>query len=57
MDACLSTSASVQATRAELATVRAEFADLKLVVNAIHEQNRQGDAYIAYLRAKREKTQ
>jgi len=39
-------------TRAELETVRREFADLKLVVNAIYEQNKQGAGYIEYLRAK-----
>jgi len=32
--------------------VRREFADLKLVVEAIHGQNKQCDEYIAYLRAK-----
>jgi len=36
----------------QLAAVRREFADLKLVVNAIHEQNRQGDQYINFLRQK-----
>ena len=39
-------------TRAELETVRREFAELKLVVNAIYDQNRQTKDYIEYLRAK-----
>jgi hypothetical protein len=38
--------------RAEIATLRAEFANLKLVVNAIHDQNRQADSYIEFLRAR-----
>jgi hypothetical protein len=38
-----------------LAALRREFADLKLVVDAIHAQNKQADEYIAYLRDKRSK--
>lgn len=38
--------------RAELAAVRAEFADLKLVVTAIHGQNKQCSEYIDFLRKK-----
>jgi hypothetical protein len=38
-----------------LATVRREFADLALIVKAIHGQNKQADEYVAYLRAKRSK--
>jgi hypothetical protein len=47
------TAAVLADARALLALVRAEFADLKLVVTAIHDQNRQVDAYLAFLRAKR----
>lgn len=39
-------------TRAELEAVRREFADLKLVVNAIYDQNRQAKDYIEFLRAR-----
>jgi hypothetical protein len=38
--------------RAELAAVRAEFADLKLVVTAIHGQNKQCSEYISFLKAR-----
>ena len=40
------------ATRAELANVMKQFEDLKLVVDAIHSQNRQCDEYINFLRQK-----
>jgi hypothetical protein len=39
---------------AQLATLKQQSADLQLVVNAIYDQNVQGQQYIAYLRAKRE---
>jgi hypothetical protein len=35
-----------------IAAVRQEFADLKLVVNAIYDQNRHAKDYIEYLKAK-----
>ena len=44
--------AVLASTRAELANVLAKFEDLKLVVNAIHGQNRQCDEYINFLRQK-----
>jgi len=43
--------AVLQAVRAELATTHKEFEDLKLVVNAIYEQNKQASGYIEYLRS------
>jgi hypothetical protein len=46
------TSTVLAAARAEIAAIHAEFADLKLTVQAIHEMNRQADEYIAYLKAK-----
>jgi hypothetical protein len=39
---------------AQLATLKQQSADMQLVVNAIYDQNVQGQQYIAYLRAKRE---
>jgi hypothetical protein len=47
--------AVLASTRAELETVRREFADLKLVVDAIYQQNKQTAGYIQYLREKRAK--
>jgi len=47
------TAAVLADARAALESLRAEFADLKLVVNAIYEQNKQAAGYIEYLRAKR----
>lgn len=38
--------------RAELGTVRREFADLKLIVDAVYQQNSQAKDYIEWLRAK-----
>src|ERR1019366_2258761 len=49
--------AVLASTRAELANVLAKFEDLKLVVNAIHAQNKQAAGYIEYLRAKRSNRQ
>jgi len=46
------TAAVLAAARAEIATIRGEFADLKFIVNAIHEVTTQADQYIAYLKAK-----
>jgi hypothetical protein len=40
------------AAREEISSIHAEFADLKLVVTAIHEQNRPGDEYIQFLRTR-----
>lgn len=39
-------------SRDALAAVRKEFADLKLVVAAIYDQNKQAAGYVEYLRAK-----
>jgi hypothetical protein len=39
--------------RVQIAAIRAEFADLKLQIQAVHEQNRQADAYLEFLRARR----
>jgi hypothetical protein len=44
--------AVLESALAQISKIRDEFADLKLVVNAIHEQNKQADEYIAFLRAK-----
>ncbi len=49
--------AVLASTNAALADVLAKFADLKLVVNAIHGQNKQCDEYIQFLRNKRKAKQ
>lgn len=46
------TSTVLAAARAEIASLHAEFADLKLQVRAIREMNTQADSYIEYLKAK-----
>jgi hypothetical protein len=38
--------------RAEIAAIHAEFSDLKLQIQAVHDQNKQADAYLEFLRAR-----
>lgn len=49
------TAEAIAESVAAVAALRSEFADLKLVVEAIHGQNKQADEYIAYLKSKRSK--